>query len=1013
MLSVENEGGEAFEVGETIKVFVSSTFEDMKAERDYLVTVVWPELKGRLEEVGLEFRDVDLRWGVPGKKTDDEPFNSWEYCQRSIDGTWPFFIALLGSRYGHIPDPEEIKDPRERERWAGRSITEMEIRHAVLDRETPEHAAFFYQRSLPVPDDVHEDTRKLYVDRDHEADVRRLQQEIAAAGWPIRRYPCVWKKTRFGDLDEFGELVLADLWSWIERNPDRLPRAAWTEATDPVEIESIRMRQFARRRISWLEGRQERLSELEHFARDGHGVGIGLEDDGGPNRVYAVVGPPGRGKTTVLAKLALRLEAEDDILAISHFVGATVDSTRPVDLLRRFCRILARHQIGGPREQEADHIESAARTDLESLKTDLAQRLSRHNAGPRVVLLIDAVNQLATGHDLSWLPPVLGDEVRVVLSFVPSSSLLAAVAEHRTRPICRELEPLDGWAVDRIVGRFFGQYDKRLRPANIARIRRLPAARDPLYLLVLLEELRKLGFDLNQDPDFLKRMASERPDAKSLFDWVLKRLEDLEGGRDGLPLWCGYLARARTGLSGSELADLLAAKLGSSGALVARRIERSIRAYLMRRGRRLDFYHEQLRLAAEERYRPDDPGQLHQDLADYFGDRWQHDDHALKELPFHLTSARSWEALFQVLGDDAFVSRHLETLEGERLVEDFAFAFDSLVNEDEVLAERLVELLIKHFVRHEFQDTDQASRFTIDRFHSWIGYRAHERLFYKKVLQEGASVDQRAFRLKCRLRLAAHYRRASDRERSEELLAGLANDFLDLGDAKSAGSVEYELGYLNFLGGDFEEAAEWFHLSVEHTKAEDAVRAAISRCLEGRAIFLANRDHHKEFEAILRETSEIFEQFAAVNPNARRWRVFNNAAHLFEIAYHRRDQELGRECLEEMEKDDWALQYENTEIMLTYRARQAYLEGDADLAASYFDEFWLSESSYARESAEAVARHFLDHGRALVVAGREAEALKVWRKGLECEPHNGNRVWQQEIEREWEQATNRPPDGPP
>ena len=49
----------------TVRVFISSTFRDMHAERDHLVTVVFPELRERVEQLGLEFVDADLRWGVP------------------------------------------------------------------------------------------------------------------------------------------------------------------------------------------------------------------------------------------------------------------------------------------------------------------------------------------------------------------------------------------------------------------------------------------------------------------------------------------------------------------------------------------------------------------------------------------------------------------------------------------------------------------------------------------------------------------------------------------------------------------------------------------------------------------------------------------------------------------------------------------------------------------------------------------------------------------------------------
>jgi len=56
-----------------IRVFISSTFRDMHAERDHLVTVVFPELRERVERLGLEFFDVDLRWGIPAKDATAKP----------------------------------------------------------------------------------------------------------------------------------------------------------------------------------------------------------------------------------------------------------------------------------------------------------------------------------------------------------------------------------------------------------------------------------------------------------------------------------------------------------------------------------------------------------------------------------------------------------------------------------------------------------------------------------------------------------------------------------------------------------------------------------------------------------------------------------------------------------------------------------------------------------------------------------------------------------------------------
>lgn len=68
----------------------------MHAERDHLVTVVFPELRERVEQLGLEFFDVDpftLRICDCGLRIVEE----W------IDRVEPFFVCILGQRYGWTP----------------------------------------------------------------------------------------------------------------------------------------------------------------------------------------------------------------------------------------------------------------------------------------------------------------------------------------------------------------------------------------------------------------------------------------------------------------------------------------------------------------------------------------------------------------------------------------------------------------------------------------------------------------------------------------------------------------------------------------------------------------------------------------------------------------------------------------------------------------------------------------------------------------------------------------------
>lgn len=85
----------------TIRVFISSTFRDMNEERDYLNTIIFPQIRDYCEQRFLNFMPVDLRWGI----TEEESRNGLVLasCMEEIDNSRPFFIGIIGHRYGWMP----------------------------------------------------------------------------------------------------------------------------------------------------------------------------------------------------------------------------------------------------------------------------------------------------------------------------------------------------------------------------------------------------------------------------------------------------------------------------------------------------------------------------------------------------------------------------------------------------------------------------------------------------------------------------------------------------------------------------------------------------------------------------------------------------------------------------------------------------------------------------------------------------------------------------------------------
>jgi len=93
------------------RVFVSSTFSDMRIERRILHELVFPKLKELCESNGATFQAVDLRWGVSentqlDQGTMDLCLNEIARCQDLTPR--PNFILLLGDRYGWQPVPVRI-----------------------------------------------------------------------------------------------------------------------------------------------------------------------------------------------------------------------------------------------------------------------------------------------------------------------------------------------------------------------------------------------------------------------------------------------------------------------------------------------------------------------------------------------------------------------------------------------------------------------------------------------------------------------------------------------------------------------------------------------------------------------------------------------------------------------------------------------------------------------------------------------------------------------------------------
>jgi hypothetical protein len=265
----------------------------MQGERDELMKRVFPRLRRVCDQRGLGWAEVDLRWGITDERKGEQGVLPW--CFSEINRCRPFFLCMLGERYGWVPErlPDHLLD---REPWLhdydGRSVTELEILHAALRRADPTMEAFFYLRSplsassnqrgcreLPRRHDILVFGRAEAVRRSHErqAKLDDLKRRIRQSGYIVR--------DGYSSPQEFSRLVLADLTASIER---LVP-----PPSDPVLRREAELDGFVASRARVYVDRPKYSSLIDSFVgRDGPGV--------------VVTGASGVGKSALLANWSLR-----------------------------------------------------------------------------------------------------------------------------------------------------------------------------------------------------------------------------------------------------------------------------------------------------------------------------------------------------------------------------------------------------------------------------------------------------------------------------------------------------------------------------------------------------------------------------------------------------------------------------------------------------------------------------------------------------------------------------------
>lgn len=345
-----------------ISIFISSTFNDMQSERDYIRKFIIPRLNEELYKYQINVQVTDLRWGINTHEVNEAERESkvLHVCIDSIKNTRPYFIALLGERYGWTPSETRINQIKQslndKERafvedvTENLSVTELEIiLGAIGSPEMLEHSYFCFRTpssydNIPYEEasrymDVFNDTTEGKKNAQKLTKLKNNINRICAdnnCSERIIHYNAYWdeKENKFSKLQDLGEQLydrlLNDIMDYYESNHE--------EDSSIVEEQKL-LESFISVNVENFLGRKELLEKLSQFILDNRSASSILK---GVNGII-LSGDSGSGKSYIFSALydmLNKLSDEYSLFILPHAAGISPQSVKVKEMIRNWSFII-------------------------------------------------------------------------------------------------------------------------------------------------------------------------------------------------------------------------------------------------------------------------------------------------------------------------------------------------------------------------------------------------------------------------------------------------------------------------------------------------------------------------------------------------------------------------------------------------------------------------------------------------------------------------------------------------
>lgn len=636
-----------------LRVFVSSTFDDMKEdERKYLVDTVFPAIKNECKDRGVYFIPYDLRWGI----TEEQKKNGQvvDVCLTAIKKCKPFFIGLLGERYGTKPNPDDlinnsnlkIKFPFLEENFKNElSLTDIEMQYGVLREPKPMYAVFGIRSKDFRPKTPNSNS----VNDNSSSDENKLEKLKDA----VRRYAQQKQnQLEYDSVEDMGDIVKSFFIEVIDK--------LFHEKPSRYERLMVQQDSFKRQKTFLYMPRVKDYEYIDNFVS-------------GSEQVLTITGKPGNGKSALVANwMETR---KDDLDFVYCFVGVSKQSDNPANILKLLIAQLdpnARDEYFGDdqssklerdSEKKPQSQNERSKSDLEKLCERFQNAVTKRqkkNPNKRLVLIIDGINQIPDYlgfKELFWIPQLL--ECKAIFTTRENDVTMESLSQRGSGTMV--VAPLTLEQRKGIISGYLKERSRKLTEEQINRIAVDKESESPVVLQTLLDELCYLGeyTELDNQIDSYIETNSE----KDFFDRVLKRLEECYD-QSKVSKLLTTLSAARSGLSDEELLGVANYREGVSEPSKDanadtedctlfnwNQIVFSLDSHFIVRGGRNCFSHDIIKDAAEKRYETE-INKFRRQIVGYMKDNENVTPRRkCEEAPWQLYNLQDWEGLKKFLLD--------------------------------------------------------------------------------------------------------------------------------------------------------------------------------------------------------------------------------------------------------------------------------------------------------------------------------------------------------------------------